>query len=49
MACEDEECISVLVPVEFVAPCCQADDDGDTLGGDDALKRTPPEYRCMFG
>mmetsp|Transcript_2086 Transcript_2086/g.6203 ORF Transcript_2086/g.6203 Transcript_2086/m.6203 type:complete len:209 (-) Transcript_2086:63-689(-) len=28
MACEDEECISVLVPVEFIAPCCQADDDG---------------------
>ena len=29
MTCEDEECVSVLVPVEFIAPCCQADEEGD--------------------
>jgi hypothetical protein len=28
MACEVEECVSVLVPVEFIAPCCQADEAG---------------------
>ena len=28
MTCEDEECVSVLVPVEFIAPCCQADEEG---------------------
>ena len=22
MTCEDEECVSVLVPVEYIAPCC---------------------------
>jgi hypothetical protein len=52
MTCEDEECVSVLVPVEFIAPCCQADEEGyeecvlDNLMKLDENLEPDPEEEC---
>ena len=51
-SCEDEEGVSVLVPGEFIAPCCQADEEGyeecvlDNLMRLDENLEPDPEEEC---